>query len=361
MLHMTVLILKIIGIALLSLLGLLLLLIALVLFVPVRYRLSVDADKGVRARAQVSWLLHLLHATASYENGFGAVIRIFGIPMKRIPGAGGAGETESAAKKGRRASKKSKKEPEEQNGTAQASGSGQEQDGPAQLSENGQEPEGTAQALGSGQEQDGTAQLSENGQEQDGTAQASENEQEQDGAAQSTDPAGDDSAGKKSVFRRIGCFFAAIGRFFRAVAAFFHNLWYTIHNICDKIKGVTDRIGYVLDVIASEEGKNSIALVKRELGALLRHLCPTRLQGQLAVGMEDPAKAGQLAAIAGMLYPIYGNHISITAVFGEKSLNGTLFLKGRIRIATLLRIAWRVYFNRDMRKFLHRLKREEKA
>ncbi len=322
MLHMTVLILKIIGIVLLSVLGLLLLLIALVLFVPVRYRLSVDADKGVRARAQVSWLLHLLHATASYENGFGAVIRIFGIPVKRIPGAGGAGETEGAAKKGRRASKKTKKEPEEQ--------------------------EGAAQALGSGQEQDGTAQLSENGQEQDGTAQ-------------STDPAGDDSAGKKSVFRRIGRFFAAIGRFFRAVAAFFHNLWYTIHNICDKIKGVTDRIGYVLDVIASEEGKNSIALVKRELGTLLRHLCPTRLQGQLAVGMEDPAKAGQLAAIAGMLYPIYGNHISITAVFGEKSLNGTLFLKGRIRIATLLRIAWRVYFNRDMRKFLHRLKREEKA
>ncbi len=322
MLHMTVLILKIIGIVLLSLLGLLLLLIALVLFVPVRYRLSVDADKGVRARAQVSWLLHLLHATASYENGFGAVIRIFGIPVKRIPGAGGAGETEGAAKKGRRASKKTKKEPEEQEGPAQAS---------------------------------------ENGQGQDGTAQASENEQEQDGAAQSTDPAGDDSAGKKSVFRRIGRFFAAIGRFFRAVAAFFHNLWYTIHNICDKIKGVTDRIGYVLDVIASEEGKNSIALVKRELGALLRHLCPTRLQGQLAVGMEDPAKAGQLAAIAGMLYPIYGNHISITAVFGEKSLNGTLFLKGRIRIATLLRIAWRVYFNRDMRKFLHRLKREEKA
>ncbi len=322
MLHMTVLILKIIGIVLLSLLGLLLLLIALVLFVPVRYRLSVDADKGVRARAQVSWLLHLLHATASYENGFGAVIRIFGIPVKRIPGAGGAGETEGAAKKGRRASKKTKKEPEEQEGPAQAS---------------------------------------ENEQEQDGTAQASENEQEQDGAAQSTDPAGDDSAGKKSVFRRIGRFFAAIGRFFRAVAAFFHNLWYTIHNICDKIKGVTDRIGYVLDVIASEEGKNSIALVKRELGTLLRHLCPTRLQGQLAVGMEDPAKAGQLAAIAGMLYPIYGNHISITAVFGEKSLNGTLFLKGRIRIATLLRIAWRVYFNRDMRKFLHRLKREEKA
>ncbi len=322
MLHMTVLILKIIGIVLLSLLGLLLLLIALVLFVPVRYRLSVDADKGVRARAQVSWLLHLLHATASYENGFGAVIRIFGIPVKRIPGAGGAGETEGAAKKGRRASKKTKKEPEEQEGPAQAS---------------------------------------ENGQGQDGTAQASENEQEQDGAAQSTDPAGDDSAGKKSVFRRIGRFFAAIGRFFRAVAAFFHNLWYTIHNICDKIKGVTDRIGYVLDVIASEEGKNSIALVKRELGTLLRHLCPTRLQGQLAVGMEDPAKAGQLAAIAGMLYPIYGNHISITAVFGEKSLNGTLFLKGRIRIATLLRIAWRVYFNRDMRKFLHRLKREEKA
>ncbi len=335
MLHMTVLILKIIGIVLLSLLGLLLLLIALVLFVPVRYRLSVDADKGVRARAQVSWLLHLLHATASYENGFGAVIRIFGIPVKRIPGAGGAGETEGAAKKGRRASKKTKKEPEEQ--------------------------EGAAQASGSGQEQDGTAQTSENGQGQDGTAQASENEQEQDGAAQSTDPAGDDSAGKKSVFRRIGRFFAAIGRFFRAVAAFFHNLWYTIHNICDKIKGVTDRIGYVLDVIASEEGKNSIALVKRELGTLLRHLCPTRLQGQLAVGMEDPAKAGQLAAIAGMLYPIYGNHISITAVFGEKSLNGTLFLKGRIRIATLLRIAWRVYFNRDMRKFLHRLKREEKA
>lgn len=77
------LILKIIGIILLSLLGLVLFLLCLILFVPVRYRLSGEIKEQVSVRAGVTWLLHLVSLRAAYQEGeFTLHLRIFGIQLK---------------------------------------------------------------------------------------------------------------------------------------------------------------------------------------------------------------------------------------------------------------------------------------
>lgn len=328
MLHMILLIIKIIGIALLSLLGLLLLILALVLFVPVRYQLRVTADesgqaalsgkrsrressdgpkedaaRNVKVRACVSWLFHILHVRAAFAKEFGMVVRVCGIPIKRIP------ERDQPIKD----------EPKEESKQAAAHSSSP--------------PEDTVQADAD------TAQT-----DADTESQASD---------AGTVPDREEGRHKKSVFEKLK-------KFFRAIAAFFRNIWYTIRNICDKIKEIMQRIDYYLDVLGSDEGRRTIRLLKSQLGALLKHICPTKVCGQFQIGMEDPAAAGQIAAIAGMLYPIFGNHIRIETVFGEKRFSGNLFLKGRVRVITLIRIAWRVYFNKDIKKFLRRLKREEK-
>ncbi len=341
MLHMILLILKIIGIVLLSLLGLLALIIVLVLFVPVRYRLFVKADDGVRVRATVSWLLHLLHISAVFEKELRVVVRILGISVKRIPAPE---EAERPADK----KKKKKKEKKNDSDDAPFKEDAAEEDGTT--------PAADGDAPAFPDTDAGPAPLP-----QDTDAGPAPLPQDTDAGPvplpQDTDRGQDVQQEENSGSG--GNIFTKIGKFFKAIASFFRNIWYTIQNICDKIKKIADRIGYYLGVITSGEGRRTIALVKRELGNLLRHICPTSLSGQLRIGTDDPASTGQIAAIAGMLYPLYGNNVNITPVFDGKCFEGSLLLKGRIRVITLLRIGWRVYFNKDMKKFLHMLKREE--
>lgn len=345
MLHILLLLLKIIGIVLLTLIGLLVLVILLVLFVPVRYALRVEADETVLVKARVSWLLHLLHASAVYDGKFGIVVRLFGIPVKRIP------EPEETVKKKKHGNKKrAEKARAKQNAAKEQSVADTEQDAAGFKEEQQESARSTEGQRDAGGSTDTDA----------GGAGAALDSLKDGGARITTDePPEDDGAAYEETESEKLSFFQKLARFFRAVRAFFSKILYTIHHICDKIKTIRHTAAYYLEVLKSDEGLRTFALVKRELWNLLRHIAPTKLTGSLVIGMDDPAATGQIIAIVSMFYPIYGDHMSITPDFDEKCLQGSLYLKGRIRVITLIRIAWRIYFNKDMKKFLHMLKREE--
>lgn len=347
MIHILLLLLKIIGITLLSVLGLLLLIILVVLFVPIRYSLNVEADKSVEARACVSWLLHLLHAKAVYDGTFGIVIRVFGIPIKRIPAPEEKKPKKSKDKqkeKKRARGKKAEKALDRNDTEAEAgtesgvkTAAGETADANRTESET-KTASGESACSGS----DEAAVLSE-------TVTSEEDKRTESDSASDTN---EDDTESISLFQKFV-------KFIRAVRAFFSKILYTIQNICGKIEKVKELIGYYSEVLKSEEGQRTFALARRELGRLLKHIAPTKLRGSLTIGMGDPAATGQIIAIVSMFYPIYGNNVSITADFDEKCICGRMYLKGRIRIITLIRIAWRVYFNKDVKTFLHMLKREE--
>ncbi len=78
------LVLKIIGITLLSIIGLILLLLMLILFVPVRYRINADVHDGISGSARASWLLHILSFALVYDGSeLSNGLRIFGIPFRK--------------------------------------------------------------------------------------------------------------------------------------------------------------------------------------------------------------------------------------------------------------------------------------
>lgn len=337
MIHILLLLLKIIGITLLALLGLILLIILVVLFVPIRYSLKVEADQSVEARACVSWLLHLVHAKAAYDQTFGIVIRVFGIPVKRIPAS------EDIKPKKSKDKQKAKKRAREKK-------AGQTREWVDIEAEAGTESETkTASGEAACSEADKTAVLSE----------TVESEEDKRTEADNISDANEEDAESEDEKKEKWSLFQKLVQFVRAVRAFFSKILYTIQNICGKIEKVKELIGYYSEVLKSEEGQRTFALAKRELGRLWKHIAPTKLRGSLTIGMDDPAATGQIIAIVSMFYPIYGNNVSITADFDEKCMRGNLYLKGRVRIFTLIRIAWRVYFNKDVKTFLHMLKREE--
>ena len=61
---------------------------------------------------------------------------------------------------------------------------------------------------------------------------------------------------------------------------------------------------------------------------------------------------GQVMAILSMLYPIWSYDISLHPDFENKVMAGRIYMRGRIRVFTLIRIAWRVYFNKNLKKVL---------
>ena len=386
MIHILLLLLKIIGITLLSLLGLIVLVVLTVLFVPIRYSLRVEADEnkdeqssfarrtllagdtdfdsgealdersmiaGVKVRARISWLLHLLHTEAVYDGVFGAVVRLFGIPIKRIPAPEETHSKKAKRKKKKPTSKKAAKQNKEAQSADEKPDSGAEAKSSVEAAQTVSESEnrpGSKETYADEIKRSAQTKSLPKAVQSEGDKQAEEGGNPQ---------ADDDNADQENEKEAKMSFFQKLAQFFKAVRAFFSKILYTIRNICGKIEKIKELIGYYFTVLKSEEGQHTFALLKRELGRLLKHIAPTKLNGSLTIGTDDPAVTGQIIAIVSMFYPIYGNNVSITPDFDEKCVRGSLYLKGRIRIITLIRIAWRVYFDKDMKKFLHMLKREE--
>ena len=72
------------------------------------------------------------------------------------------------------------------------------------------------------------------------------------------------------------------------------------------------------------------------------------------LGFEDPATMGKVLAYISIFYGMSGVDLSLEPVFGENIKEGSIFLKGNIRIFSVLVIVLRVYRNEQFKKFISR-------
>ena len=333
MLHIILLILKIIGIVLLSIVGIILLAFVCVLFVPVRYRVRLVREEGenappVTAYVKVTWLLHFINILVRYPAEVIVRVRILIFTLFRIP------EKDKKAHKEKTSQKTSPKGKNKQ-------GKGQEQQ----------------------EEVSAEVEISEDKQEQTVS-------EEQESAAVSVVPesyeafggADEDSAEREedSEDEENPSFFGKIRLFFKKIKKFFQNIRYTIRQFCDKIKSVLDNIQYYREVLEGEPFRNSMELCKKELSWMFKKLKPDKFEADFIVGMEDPASTGEILAVCGILYPLIGPHIRVVGDFEceKMRLEGRLYIRGKIRAFTFLRIVLRIYFNKNIKQLIKILKKE---
>lgn len=312
MLHIILLILKIIGIILLSIVGIILLAFVSVLFVPVRYRIRLTREEGenappVTAYVKVTWLLHFINVLVRYPAKVTVRARILLFTLFRIP------DKDKKSHKKRKSDKSSLKEKHKK--------------------EKEQEP----------QEEVPAKVDVPKSYEAFGGADADSAEREEGG--------GDEE--------NIS-FFGKIRLIFKKIKEFFQNIRYTIRTFCDKIKSVLDNIQYYREVLEGEPFRNSMELCKKELSWMFKKLKPDKFEADFIVGMEDPAATGEILAVCGMLYPLIGPNIRVVGDFEceKMRIEGRLYMRGRIRAFTFLRIAIRIYFNRNIKQLIKILKKE---
>ena len=315
-------VLKVLGILILSLLGIAILVLLLVLFVPVRYqvyaerKLERELPFGVKLKA--AWLFHLLNVHFSYPEAAYIKVRIGCFTVFRSD----------------RTKERSKEKPEEN--LKEKKTLSKEENFEVKTREEQETKEDREVKENRTAEEDGEVK-EEQAAKEDGEVKEDEKSREREKIEE-----------EKPVWQN----------FIKKFLDLLKNLRYTITQICDKIKKIVKNIKYYIEVINSAEFRNAFQLCSFQAGVLLRHICPQKIKGSLRIGTGDPASTGQVLAVYGMLYPFLGNQIMVTPDFEQQIVEGELSIKGRITLFRLIRCAWIVYFNKNLRRVINMLKRE---
>ncbi len=297
--HVILQILAVIGIVLLVLLALLILTVLAVLFVPIRYRASgekeADRIEGVAAVSFLYPLLSFKWQRAGNENRW--ALRLLGIKLKGSP----------------KADKCKTAEPEE--------------------TDKGKADKGKTEKL------EKTEKAAEPVEEAKQPAPTdAETAEKRETAQQHTEETGTQKTDRTSSEKKAR---------------------FTISGLCDKIENIRDNVEYYKERLTAEENRQFLKRTKERIFAVLKSIKPKVLTARVVCGTGSPDTTGYVCAVYGMLYPVIEDRISFTADFENKVLDGELSVKGKVRVATLLRHGIKILLDKQLKVFLKEMKRED--
>lgn len=116
-----------------------------------------------------------------------------------------------------------------------------------------------------------------------------------------------------------------------------------------KSDSVYDKIKMYIEIIKSEDFKESFSLVKKQLCRLLKAVLPRKWEINASLGFEDPSLTGYVCALSGAMYMWFRKHIHIVGDFDNEEISADAYFKGRIYIVVLVYVFIRVWFNKKIR------------
>ncbi len=339
-------ILKVIGIVLLVIIGFFLTVILLILFVPVRYECSASGEYAKEAeglpevsiKARVSWMFRAVSVRIYAEREDIRVrIRFFGV---LLGGRDKGQQTGNSSRERREKNRKEKKKYQKKAGTEQ------------QEEVSGMIPKEQRLLIAQSEKQ------------QESHVQKEEVNTEYkaaDVSGESSEVLEDDDSRPfwKKLFLKLKKVIAGLVNLFRRIKGFllgfFHNLGCTFEKICDKIKKISSMAEEIKGFLYAEENRKAFRYVKGKAGKLFRHIFPTKFSGRLTFSLENPAATGRALMALGIAYPLIKDRILINPLFENRMyFEGSLYVKGRIRVWSLLIIGIQVWFSKELRGFLKR-------
>lgn len=112
------------------------------------------------------------------------------------------------------------------------------------------------------------------------------------------------------------------------------------------------RLSGIIKFIRDSQHKSGFRTVKKELWNLLRYLAPYKMQGRICFGTGDPCTTGWILGGISMCPVAYTEGLLVIPDFEEKILKADGFLKGRLRLIYVVRLAIRGYLDEDIRKII---------
>ncbi len=369
MLHILWVILKVLLIILAILLGIVLVLIAVILFCPIRYRVrGYKQGKKLYGQVGVSWLFHVVSARLQYQDKKQSLqIRILGISLESYKKLISRFHSPPKKLEEKKSGKTGKRKSENQDFIEQQSS----KKNSAEKESRGREKQDAVDVLDVPSENSWSSQPELSTQ----VREASENDL---GASVSDINFEDDSeeipaAGNsiisviwssiKKVWSAIGSLAKGIFRKFMGMISFIYHIPMKIRDFFRKLALTYRQFCVNIEkwkiFLEDERTRAAFSLGWGELIKLLRHIGPTKVEGTLTFGFEDPSLTGQVLALIGATCPIHKNRITIEPVFDEKILKVDIAIKGRVYLFLVLQSAVKLYFDKNIKFMMKAMRKED--
>lgn len=320
---------KVIGI----LLAVLVIVALAILFAAVRYcgKISFDDKK---AQISIRWLGVVLRVPILItEKDLQWKVRVFGVPILRSDGAHKKRRSKKSS-----APKAQKRKAEKAAETVQKTQGSSKQEKKALSVNLEKSPTAPEQ-----EKQIAPKQAADKTEEQNVPKKQSGKTEEQIASKQTTDQREERSAFRQADEREKK------PRGIRQLFLWLQNVIKIVRKIKKKVHSVQD----LVDILRSDAGKAFICIVKENVIHLWKQIHPRRMRGKVIFGTGDPCSTGELLGVLALFYAWYGNGVQIIPDFEQKRIEGNVSFRGRIRMITLICIAWRIIKNKDGRKLLH--------
>ena len=99
--------------------------------------------------------------------------------------------------------------------------------------------------------------------------------------------------------------------------------------------------------------------IKKHLGGILKNILPREGNQRVWFGTGDPFQTAEILGAAAFFYPLYKNTIEIIPDMPGSSLYSEGEIKGRIFPGSILYHGAVLYFDKDVKKLLHRIKEKK--
>lgn len=369
--HIIWLILKIIGILLAVLLGLLFAILMAVLFVPLRYRLEgwrrqENGEFAVKGR--VSWFLSLISVRFGYEKQGFLQIRLLGIPWKGLkvrkktdgredvlPDDGPSSPVLLKATSIETAEKADKPKKLVQSEELPQPEKLAQSEKPIQLPKPMQSKESVrSEKLAQPEKLMQSAKLAQS----EELPQSKEPPQPENLTQAETllPPANSEPGTLQKIIGKIRNILRALWEKLKGVPNMARAFKERLAGIVKSLRQKKEKFDQWRAYLGSEEVRATLRLLWRQTKRLFRHLRPQKVRIRGRFGFGDPALTGQVTGLVSLLPVFYQKELSLQPEFSEACLEGEFFLKGRIRAASLLLLALKIWFNKDFQKVYKHLK-----
>ena len=360
MLDILFIILKIIGILLLVLIGLFLLIILLVLFVPIRYRLSLEHGEHFDYEGRVSWLLHIIHLRISQRNQKPHIrIRIFGfifydslrqvVKKKRKKVKQTSNEISTLLKTGNQVKFEEKNlEENEKLSLDKRIENKKKLNSHDKDDDHEKDHEKLSSAHIESRERVDKLGESEDGQGDHHFEDKADSQSFRERASQATEEEVPETFLGKIKFKIISML--------HKVKSFFNSLKERLQGWFKSLIKLKQRLSLIKNFIEDEINKEGIRLTASSLFQMLKHILPTKLNSYLVFGTGDPCSTGQILGVLGILYSIYGDNIQIVPDFENQRFEGKHKAKGRIRLVTILIIVIKLMIDKRFKELKTNIK-----
>lgn len=328
-LRVLLLILKIIGITLLVILGVVLFLLLVILLAPVRYKgkfkKAEEPEPLLLADGTVTWLNPLVRFKIRFaEKKLTYKLRVLGICLMNSEKK--KDKKEKPPKKAK--NKKSKKTKNKKNEKKE------EITEPAAVAETKPEMPEVVQSQSEAADGEIAPETTAAPEESDEPAEAPEEETKK----------------KESVFTKIKNVIEKI----KGIPA---KIKEKVEGIKEQIKLLWEKKEAAVGFIKEERHVAAFGILLQAVKKLLKHILPTKFKGKVVYGSGDPASTGKAFAVLGVLYAAYGKGLTVMPDFEEKRLEADVFFKGRIRLGTVLVIALKAIFDKQVKRMYRNFKK----